>query len=223
MAILVLWAARRAMVLSVFEKGDALVAATKGWLEDEPEGLGGAGGAGADLPGRPLFDWSILLDGQENEAPARGDRRPSDRRDESRELAKPLDGPGDPSLQTMNAGAGEPTRGPSQRVSKHTVLGWAEARASPRGVVRPPDGPIPAGIELYGVQKLGIGLRDGDRLVAVEGRPATDRAAVVAAVLRARAEEQDFIVATVVRPGTGKPTSYTIAIEQPYLEEVEEP
>lgn len=224
MAILVLWAARRAMVLSVFEKGDALVAATKQWLQDErPGGLGGAGGASADLPGHPLFDWSTLLERPENEASPQREGRPSGQRGGVGERKRPAGDSGDPDHQTMRAGMGEAIPGPPQRIPERTVLGWAEARVSPRGVIRPKDGSIPAGIELHGVQALGIDLRDGDRLVAVEGRPTTDRAGVVAAVLDARAKEQAFIVATVVRPGPAKPHSFTIAIEQPYLDEVEEP
>lgn len=227
--VLSLWGFRRAFVLSVFDRGDALMEATGAWLKKEPAGGGGQGGAGSSLPGEPLFDWSLMLDLDRQSpeavappAPSREGRDvPAETPSERTAVPSTDTTPGRLEGQSLQGGNGETPPGPMRRVPKNVVLEWANKRASPRGVVRAKTGGVPAGIELHGVGALGIGLREGDRLVAVEGQPALDRTAVVRAVLAARAEGRDFIVATVVRPRDGRADRYTIAIQQPYPEDLQ--
>ena len=103
--------------------------------------------------------------------------------------------------------------------SEQLVLQWAERGAVPQGRLAQAEPGMPAGIELYGVGGLGIGLLDGDRLVSVGGVPASERAAVVGEVLSARARGAPEIVASLVRRTKRGPVPFTVIVRQPYLAE----
>ncbi len=98
-------------------------------------------------------------------------------------------------------------------VSAQRVLQLAERRAVPRGVPVAALGQRPAGLRLDGVAALGIGMRDGDILTHVLGAPATSVAAVVSAVIQARAQNVRIISGQFWRDGRVLP----LAVEQPYL------
>ncbi|MDQ2642563.1 MAG: hypothetical protein M3020_02015 [Myxococcota bacterium] len=68
-------------------------------------------------------------------------------------------------------------------------------------------------MRLDGVAALGIGMRDGDILTQVLGAPATSVAAVVSAVIQARAQNVRIISGQFWRDGHVLP----LAVEQPYL------
>ena len=106
-----------------------------------------------------------------------------------------------------------PREGPlGVRVGTHTVLELAERRALPSARPVPAQGERPAGLELYGVGGLGVGMRDGDILTSVAGVPVTSVGAVTELVLRARAHRTPEISAQFWRNGaTG-----TLVVEQPY-------
>jgi hypothetical protein len=111
----------------------------------------------------------------------------------------------------------------SARASTSLVLSWVESRLVPTGVTRPPYGEIPAGIELKGVSGLGVGLMDGDRLVTVAGAPVDSRGLVVGAVLAARSRQAPTIQATLVRMTKKGPVTFSVVVEQPYLQPESQP
>lgn len=82
---------------------------------------------------------------------------------------------------------------------------------------------MPAGIELYGVGALGIGLVDGDRLVSVDGRSVERRGQVIGAVLAARADERPSMRAGLVRHTKDGPVAFTVEVAQPYPESSAQP
>ena len=100
-------------------------------------------------------------------------------------------------------------------VSAQTVLALANRRLVPRAVFVPASGARPAGLRLIGVAALGIGMRDGDVLTHVQGAPASSIAAVVDAVVRARAGNARVISGMFWRDGRSLP----LAVEQPYVTE----
>jgi hypothetical protein len=104
----------------------------------------------------------------------------------------------------------------SQHVSDEQVLGWASARVMPAGRTREAGFGLPAGIELSSVSGLGIGLLDGDRLVAVGGVPVTQRAQVVSLVLAARGRHEPQLVASLWRRTALGPRAFSVVVEQPY-------
>ncbi len=87
----------------------------------------------------------------------------------------------------------------------------------PQGRSRGAEYGLPAGIELSQVTGLGIGLLDGDRLVAVAGVPVQSRAQVISQVLAARGRREQSIVAQLVRRTAQGPAAFTVIVEQPYL------
>lgn len=97
-------------------------------------------------------------------------------------------------------------------VSASTVLALASRGVVPRGVPVEASGARPAGLRLVGVGALGVGLRDGDVLTSVLGAPAASFAAVVSAVVQARARHARVISGEFWRDGRGHPLS----VEQPY-------
>ncbi len=122
---------------------------------------------------------------------------------------------------------GPPAPGPTPqnvRANRARVLGWANGQVVPQGRTAAASFGMPAGIELFQVGALGLGLRDRDRLIAVDGLPVASRADVVVATLGARGRQQHVIVATLVRNTESGPVQFQVAIEQPYLseEEIEE-
>lgn len=100
------------------------------------------------------------------------------------------------------------------------VLDWADQGLMPRGMVRPTYGDLPAGIELFDVASLGVGLLDGDRLIAVDGAPATDRGAVIRTVLEARGRGASSTTAKLARRTSEGVKHFTVTVEQPYPEDV---
>ena len=76
------------------------------------------------------------------------------------------------------------------------------------------DGPRPAGIELFGVGSLGIGMRDGDVLTVVAGRAVRTEAQIVGLVLAARARHDPGISAVFWR---GK-APWALFVAMPYAE-----
>lgn len=116
---------------------------------------------------------------------------------------------------------GEPPIAPppaSSRASKESVLAWANAQFVPRGRSVPASHGMPAGIEVFDVGGLGLGLVERDRLIAVDGVAVGSRSEVVAAALAARGREQEVIQATLMRRTAEGPQRFTVTIEQPYLE-----
>lgn len=106
------------------------------------------------------------------------------------------------------------------RASPMRVLDWAAQEIIPRGVTRAAAGGLPAGIELYGVGPLGIGLRDGDRLVTVDGISVVEREQVIGAVLGARSRRAESMTAGLVRRTKEGPIHFKVVVEQPYPEHV---
>jgi hypothetical protein len=94
-----------------------------------------------------------------------------------------------------------------------TVLRIADSGARPGGVPVPASDVCPAGIALSGVSTLGLGLRDGDRLVRAAGMPALDPGAVISAVVASRGARVPVISGQICRDGA----LFTVVVEQPYL------
>lgn len=109
------------------------------------------------------------------------------------------------------------------RASVAQVLKWAEHQIVPRGITRPAGFGMPAGIELYDVGGLGLGLLPGDRLVTVDGISVLERSQVVGAVLGARARRAEAMTAGLVRRTKDGPLHFTVVVEQPYPEDVPDP
>jgi hypothetical protein len=98
-------------------------------------------------------------------------------------------------------------------VSAEAVLRLASRGVIPRAVAVPASASRPAGLRLVGAAGLGIGLRDGDILTHVLGAPAGSVAAVIDAVVRARAGSARVISGTFWREGR----NLSLVVEQPYL------
>jgi len=104
----------------------------------------------------------------------------------------------------------------NHHASEERVLSWASTRVMPQGRTREAGFGLPAGIELSSVAGLGIGLLDGDRLVAVGGVPVSERAQVISLVLAARGRHEPQLVATLFRRTTLGPRSFSVVVDQPY-------
>jgi hypothetical protein len=128
-------------------------------------------------------------------------------------LAKPAEQKPGSARRGRKTKASEPAPERGIFVSAQRVLQLAERRVVPRGVPVAALGQRPGGLRLDGVAALGIGLRDGDILTHVLGAPATSVAAVVGAVIQARAQNVRTITGQFWREGRALP----IAVEQPYL------
>lgn len=102
--------------------------------------------------------------------------------------------------------------------SEDLVLTWAEKQLVPLGISRPASEGVPAGIELFGVGALGVGLVDGDRLVSIDGVSVERRGQVIGAVLAARAGTQDRMTAGLVRITKEGPVAFSVVVFQPYPE-----
>ena len=101
---------------------------------------------------------------------------------------------------------------PGIRVPKAVVLSLAERRVTPSGKPVPALGNRAAGIALFGVGALGLGLLDGDVLTEVEGRPARAPGQVIEAIVRARGRRADTISGVLYR-GQER---FVLIVEQPY-------
>lgn len=103
-----------------------------------------------------------------------------------------------------------------QRVRAAQVLRWAEQEAIPRARFREESGELPAGLEMEGGSAWIPSLREGDRLVSVDGVAVHSVEAVVTAVHRARRAAQPEISAVFARPGRGRTLFFSVQVEQPY-------
>jgi hypothetical protein len=165
----------------------------------------GARLGGALAEGISALPRASLLD------PAPSDLAPPSDRDETRVVLEEAPEP-------------VPTRGEKGRASAvahgahgihvraATVLRLAAAGVHPTGTPVPASGSRPAGLALHGVGRLGVGLRDGDVLTDVAGAPATSPAAVVGAVLAARANRAPAMSGHVWREAT----VWQIVVDMPY-------
>jgi hypothetical protein len=102
---------------------------------------------------------------------------------------------------------------PALMVRAATVLRLADSGARPSGVPVPANDACPAGIALSGVSTLGLGLRDGDRLVRAAGMPALDPGAVISAIVASRGAHVPVISGQICRDGA----LFALVVEQPYL------
>ena len=100
----------------------------------------------------------------------------------------------------------------SIHIDTATVLCIAERGVQPNSKAVPQKGKRPAGLAVFGVSSLGLGVADGDVLTDVLGQPVRSQTQVVAMVLAARNQNMTTISATLWR-GT-KP--YTVTVDQPY-------
>ncbi len=94
----------------------------------------------------------------------------------------------------------------------NTVLCLAKRGVQPSAKPVAQRGKRPAGIAVYGVSALGVGVTDGDVLTEVLGQPVRSQVQVVAMVIAARSQAMSSISATLWR-GT---RPYTLTVEQPY-------
>ncbi len=101
------------------------------------------------------------------------------------------------------------------RVRTPRVLELAKARVTPEGSYVSSAAGRPGGMRLSGVERFGVGLRDGDVLSHVQGVPATSRGAVVSAVMQARAARAPAVSAIFWRDGE----PWRLVVEMPYLPE----
>ena len=100
----------------------------------------------------------------------------------------------------------------SLHIDANTVLCIAQEGVQPSAKPVQQKGRRPAGIAVYRVSPLGIGVLDGDVLTDVLGQHVTSQAQVVAIVIAARSANMATISGTLwrgMRP-------YTITVEQPY-------
>lgn len=119
------------------------------------------------------------------------------------------------SVSPLRASSASVARGAPRglRVAAERVLRLANAGVRPTGIPVDSGKSHPAGLVLYGVGGLGIGLRDGDILVEAAGAPANDSGAVISRIIEARGARVAAISGKVWRGGHVFP----IVVEQPYL------
>ena len=97
-------------------------------------------------------------------------------------------------------------------IDTNTVLCIAQMGIQPSGKPVPQKGKRPAGIALFGVTVLGIGVMDGDVLTDVLGQPVRSQFQVIAMVMAARSANMSTISGTIWR-GT---RAYSVMVDQPY-------
>jgi len=106
--------------------------------------------------------------------------------------------------------AGEARR--SIHITSATVLCLAQQGLQPTGKPVGAKGKRPAGIAVFGVSGLGLGVRDGDVVTDILGQPVRSVAQGIALIIAARVSNRATIEGTVwhaMRP-------YTVTVEQPY-------
>lgn len=101
---------------------------------------------------------------------------------------------------------------PSISIDADTVLCIAEKGFAPTAKPVSPKGKRPAGIAVYGVSALGLGVLDGDVLTEVLGQPVRSQAQVVALVMVARGANKSTISGTLWRGMR----AYSVSVQQPY-------
>ncbi len=94
------------------------------------------------------------------------------------------------------------------------VLALAERGIRPGGRSVPASGRRPRGVAVAGAGGLGLAVRDGDVITAVDGVPVASTGEVIALVIAARGRRARLISATVYRGEQ----AYRLTVEQPYLE-----
>lgn len=105
-----------------------------------------------------------------------------------------------------------PPFSPSIHVDVGTVLCISQRGIQPTAKPVAPKGKRPAGLAVYGVGALGVGVADGDVLTEVLGQPVRTQIQVVAMVMAARSAAMRAISGTLwrgMRP-------YTVTVDQPY-------
>jgi len=131
---------------------------------------------------------------------------------------------GEPPLAVVEAASKAPAHGIAKTkpngaaasavfVSKATVLELAKSAARPRGSFVSQTPEHPAGLRLWGVSALGIGVQDGDVLIEALGATPRSPGQVIAAIIEARAKQPRFLSGTLFRHGQRIP----ITVEQPYV------
>ena len=100
----------------------------------------------------------------------------------------------------------------SIRVDAQTVLCIAESGIQPSAKPVPHKGKRPAGIAVFGVGALGLGVADGDVLSEVLGQPVKSQAQVVAMVIAARSQNMSEISAILWHGAQ----AYAVSVKQPY-------
>jgi hypothetical protein len=108
---------------------------------------------------------------------------------------------------------------PSIHINSDAVLKIANSGRRPTGKPVTADGERPAGVQVFGADSLGVGVRDGDVITRVSGVAVTSVGQVISLVIAARGARQRIISAQVFR---GK-RSYVLTVEQPYLPQAEPP
>lgn len=130
--------------------------------------------------------------------------------------ARRRDGPNKPRAKGDRAQARDL---PAIYVAARTVVRIANSGARPSGKSVTADGQRPAGVQVFGASALGIGVRDGDVIVRVNGVPVTSANQVIGLVIAARGARQPTISAQMYR---GHRT-YQLTVEQPYMDGAAEP
>jgi len=97
-------------------------------------------------------------------------------------------------------------------VSATKVLCLAQQGSQPSGKPTPAKGRRPAGVAVYGVSGLGIGVKDGDVVTDILGQPVRSVAQGIMMIIAARAAERQVITGTLWRGMR----SISVAVEQPY-------
>jgi hypothetical protein len=98
-------------------------------------------------------------------------------------------------------------------VDQQTVLRLASSGFVPSGTPVAQTVTAPAGIALFGVSALGLGVQDGDVLTSVSGRAVRTEGQVIARVIAARARQERNISAVFWHHGA--PCS--LVVEMPYV------
>jgi len=114
--------------------------------------------------------------------------------------------------RTFSSSPAAPVRGVF--VTAGRVLELARSGVVPRGVPVPADDRRPAGILLTDVERLGVGLRNGDVLTSAVGIPARAEEDVVTAVLSARKHRAAHVSGRFWREGE----EWALVVQMPYLE-----
>jgi hypothetical protein len=97
-------------------------------------------------------------------------------------------------------------------IGHDTMLRLVNSGVIPEGRPVPRTAQRPGGIQLSGVQALGIGLEEGDVLTEVEGRSVTEQAQVVTTVLVALARRTPTMSGAFFRKGE----RWSLIVEIPY-------
>ncbi len=97
-------------------------------------------------------------------------------------------------------------------IDTNTVLCIAQMGIQPSGKPVPQKGKRPAGLALFGVSALGVGVLDGDILTDVLGQPVRSQFQVIAMVMAARSSNMSTISGTLWRGLR----SFSVTVDQPY-------